>query len=292
MITLPELEQRYAAGIELLKKEGYYQQTVAEIHYLTKYMDSQWLIQLFSDNLFSDIQGVFLIFVREDLKELYQELEKEPKTSLEKYFKLESNNLLVLRKCATSLVYQVKSIVRMPQVRNLTFKSRYLEALSRKLSGEIQKYYKVLVEQYKEYFRKTFSREEGKQTVVSLGCLRVLSQDYDFHFLTVTQRFVDLSSAINFVRDLFAMQLESRVTDQLAPFFRHQDKMNRLIDYFINDLKRSFIQSLNKQFRQGREYIWIRTALEEFIHSERFGRLLRKVIYQTMSILQKNYTSV
>ena len=292
MKTLQELEKQYTDGVNLLKQEGYYQEIVEEIHLLVKYLDSQWLTQLLSENLFTDIQGVFLIFVREDLKEIYAELKYQEEEFLVTLFKRDSVNLRILRKCSTSLTYQVKSIIRMPAVRDLAFKSRYLENISRKLSGEIQRYYQSLEQNYKEYFRKTFSRDSGQQNMISLGCLKVLERDFQEHFLLVTQKFPQLAQAISFVKDVFAMELESRVRRQLSVFFSHQEKLDKLIDYFIDDLKRSLIQNLHRQIKQGRDYTWIRKGLENFIQSERFGTLLRKVIYQTFSIMQKNHATV
>ena len=94
--------------------------------------------------------------------------------------------------------------------------------------------------------------------------------------------------AINFVKDLFKTEIESKIVNQLAPIFDQQDKFHKLIDYFINDLKRNFIYALIKHQKNGKSYEWIREGMEAFIEGERFGALLQKVIYQTLSIMQHN----
>jgi hypothetical protein len=285
---LKDLEEKYRPGVELLREKGYYEQTISEIYYLIKYLDNSWFVHLLSENLFSDIQGVFSLFIREDLGDICHDLGQTGDIPLDDLLSRKYVNLEILLKCATSLNYQVKSIMKSPEVRNLKFKSRFLEIISRKLNGEIQSYFKILLENYKKYFRKKFTFDLKEKNIVSLRCLRDLSSDFDLTFLTTVNQFQALSDAIHFVRDLFLKELEHRVSEQLQLVLNHQHKFDKLINYFINDLKRSFIQSLIQQFRKGKNFEWIKAGLEDYINSERFARLMKKVIYQTFSIMHSN----
>jgi hypothetical protein len=252
---------------------------------LIKYLDANWFVRLLSENLFSDIQGVFSLFIREDLKDIYHDLEIAGDLPMNDLLNRNYINLEILLKCATSLNYQVKSIMKTPDVRNLKFKSRFLEIISRKLNGEIQAYFKILQENYKKYFRKKFAFDFKEKNIVSLQCLRILVSDYDMNFMSAVHHFQAISAAIHFVKDLFMKELENKVSQQIQPIVNHHHKFKKLISYFINDLKRSFIQSLIQQFRKGKKFNWIKSGLEEYIQSERFARLLKKVIYQSFSII-------
>lgn len=283
-----KLEEKYREGINLLKGMGYYQPLVSEIECLVKYLDDQLFIHLLSFNLFSDIQGVFSTFVRTDLSKIYAEMLKYPDIPEKQIYKQKFTNLEILHKCVTNITYQVKSLVRLPQMRNLTFKSRYLKAMSRKLSGEIQMEYKKFADNYKKYFRKRFSGRKSQNELVSLNCLRELVDDYNTHFGKSLEDFQDLSQALNYMREFFVLTLENRIRNNISPIFNDQDKFPRIIDYFINDLKRTFIQILFQQYKNGKSFVWIKKASLEFIQSERFGILLKKVIIQTLSIMLKN----
>ena len=283
-----KLEENYREGINLLKGMGYYQPLVSEIECLVKYLDDQLFIHLLSFNLFSDIQGVFSTFVRTDLSKIYAEMLKYPDIPEKQIYKQKFTNLEILHKCVTNITYQVKSLVRLPQMRNLTFKSRYLKAMSRKLSGEIQMEYKKFADNYKKYFRKRFSGRKSQNELVSLNCLRELVDDYNTHFGKSLKDFQDLSQALNYMREFFILTLENRIRNNILPIFNDQDKFPRIIDYFINDLKRTFIQILFQQYKNEKSFVWIKKASLEFIQSERFGILLKKVIIQTLSIMLKN----
>lgn len=283
-----KLEEKYREGINLLKGMGYYQPLVSEIECLVKYLDDQLFIHLLSFNLFSDIQGVFSTFVRTDLSKIYAEMLKYPDIPEKQIYKQKFTNLEILHKCVTNITYQVKSLVRLPQMRNLTFKSRYLKAMSRKLSGEIQMEYKKFADNYKKYFRKRFSGRKSQNELVSLNCLRELVDDYNTHFGKSLEDFQDLSQALNYMREFFVLTLENRIRNNISPIFNDQDKFPRIIDYFINDLKRTFIQILFQQYKNEKSFVWIKKASLEFIQSERFGILLKKVIIQTLSIMLKN----
>jgi hypothetical protein len=283
-----KLEEKYRDGINLLKGMGYYEPLVSEVECLVKYLDDQLFIHLLSFNLFSDIQGVFSTFVRTDLSKVYAEMLKYPDTPQNQFFKQKFTNLEILHKCVTNITYQVKSLVRLPQMRNLTFKSRYLKAMSRKLSGEIQMDYKNLANNYKKYFRKRFSGKKSHNEVVSLNCLKEIVDDYNIHFGRVLKDFQDLSQALNYMREFFILTLEIRIRNNISPVFNNKDKFPRIIDYFINDLKRTFLQILFQQYKNGKSFVWIQKASLEFIQSERFGILLKKVIVQTFSLMLKN----
>mgnify|MGYP005835231209 CR=1 FL=1 len=288
---LQELENKYRSGVELLREKEYYDQILSEVYYQIKYLDSNWFIHLLSENLFSDIQGVFSLFIREDLKDIYEELRTVKNFSINTFANRKYVNLEILLKCSTNLNYQVKSIMKSPEVRNLKFKSRFLEIISRKLNGEIQLYFKKLSENYKKYFRKKFTFDFNEKSLVSLQCLHQLVIDYDENFLSIINQYQALSSAIHFVNDLFTKELENKVSQKIQPIINHQDKFNRLIHYFINDLKRSFIQSLFQQVKKERSFDWIKSGLELYIHSERFSRLLKKVIFQTFSIISSTHAT-
>ncbi|UCF65303.1 MAG: hypothetical protein JSW33_05600 [bacterium] len=280
-----DLEEKYREGIALLKERGYYQQLISEIECLVKYLDDQLFIHLLSYNIFSDIQGVFSSFVRTDLIYVYEALLKDPELKTDQFYEQKFTNLEILHKCVTNKTYQVKSLVRLPQMRNLTFKSRYLKTMSRKLSGEIQTEYKKLVENYKKYFRKRFSQRTTNNEVVSLICLRELVDDYNTHFTKTIEEFQSLSEAINFIREFFIVTLENRIRENISPIFNNQNKFPRIIDYFIHDLKRNFIQILFLQHGRGKSFNWIQKVSLEFIESERFAILLKRVIFQTFSIM-------
>jgi len=283
-----KLDEKYREGIDLLKGMGYYQPLISEIECLVKYLDDQLFIHLLSYNLFSDIQGVFSTFVRTDLSKVYAEMLKYPDIPQKQIYKQKFTNLEILHKCVTNITYQVKSLVRLPQMRNLTFKSRYLKAMSRKLSGEIQMEYKKFADNYKKYFRNRFSGRKSQNELVSLNCLKELVDDYNIHFGKSLKDFQDLSQALNYMREFFVLTLENRIRNNISPIFNDQDKFPRLIDYFINDLKRTFIQILFQQYKNGKSLVWIQKASLGFIQSERFGILLKKVITQTFYLMLKN----
>jgi len=283
-----KLEEKYQDGIKLLKGMGYYQPLVSEIECLVKYLDDQLFIHLLSYNIFSDIQGVFSTFVRTDLSKVYAEMLKYPDIPANQIYKQNFTNLEILHKCVTNITYQVKSLVRLPQMRNLTFKSRYLKAMSRKFSGEIQMEYKKIADNYKKYFRRRFSERKSNAEVISLNCMRELVEDYNTHFGKPLTEFQELSQALNYIREFFIYSLENRIRNNIFPIFNSQDKFPRIIDYFINDLKRNFIQILFRQHKNGKSFVWIQKVSLEFIQSERFEMLLKKVILHTFSIMLKN----
>jgi len=283
-----KLEEKYRDGIELLKGMGYYQPLITEIECLVKYLDDQLFIHLLSYNIYSDIQGVFSTFVRTDLSKVYTEMLKYPDVPQSQIIAQQFTNLEILHKCVTNITYQVKSLVRLPQMRNLTFKSRYLKAMSRKFSGEIQMEYKKFAENYKKYFRRRFSEKKSNAEVISLNCMREVVDDYNKHFGKSLKEFQELSEAINYIREFFICTLENRIRNNIFPIFNDQDKFPRIIDYFINDLKRDFIQILFQQHKNGKSFVWIQKVSLEFIQSERFGILLKKVILHTFSIMLKN----
>lgn len=282
-----ELVKKYKAGIELLKEQGYYHRILSEIYYLIIYLDHQGIISLLSDNFFSDIQGVFQIFVRDDLQQIFEEMKNNRDKSLEEYLKIPATNLIILQRCTTNLQYQVKSILRMPRIKNRLLKSRYLEFVSRKLNGEIQEYYRLLTENYKTYFRKKFSAGSNPGRAISLECLRQLTKEYDDHFTEAAQRFIHLSMALKFVRDLFQKEMEIKIRKHIGTIFNDQQRLNKLIEYFISDLKRTIIQMTIQQSKNGKSFEWIEAGLQEFLRGERFQQLLKKVINQTFSLMQE-----
>jgi hypothetical protein len=287
-----ELVKKYRPGIELLKEQGYYHRILSEIYYLIIYLDHQGIISLLSDNFFSDIQGVFQIFVRDDLQQIFQEMKNNRHKSLEEFLKIPATNLIILQRCTTNLPYQVKSILRMSRIKDRPLKSRYLEFVSRKLNGEIQEYYRQLTENYKTYFRKKFSAGSHPGRTISLECLRQLTGEYDNHFTEAAQRFINLSMALKFVRDLFQKEMEIKIRKHISAVFNDQQRLNKLIEYFINDLKRTIIQMTLQQSKNGKSFEWIEAGLQEFLKGERFETLLKKVINQTFSLMQERRVQI
>ncbi len=287
LFDMRNFEDKYKLGIIYLKEKGYYTHVVDEVYFLMKHIHHQMFIRLLSENLFSDIRGVFETFVRADLKKIYEDIKMNSNKSVNEYLHKKYMNLIVLQKCATSLEYQTRSIARMPEVREFKLKSRLLESISRRLNGEIQEYYRDLEKNYKRFFRLKFSKNPSKHNTVTIKCIENLAKDYNEHFLTVTERFQQLALAINFVKDLFKVGIEQKIVNQLAPIFDQQEKLNKVVDYFINDLKRNFIQIMFLQMNNHKSIEWIQNKLENFIHSERFGKMLRRVIYQTLSLMQE-----
>ena len=282
------IEEKYAAGIELLKQKDYYDSLRSEIEYLVKYLDTSPFIRYLSENLFSDIQGVFATFVREDLSKIYEDFLKYQDISLDNYYESDSINLEILKKCAANLNYQVKSIIRLPQIQELPWQTRHLKAVSRKFYGEVQLNYRELETSYKHYFRKKFSRHTENNGIVSLACLKKEIDDYDRHFMFIIDKFERLSLATRYVREYFIILVEDKIKEEIGPLFNNQDRFNKLISYFLNDLKRTFIHILYRQAKRGKKFLWIQEVSLEFLKSERFGKLLKKVIYQTFSLIKQN----
>jgi hypothetical protein len=288
-MELKELEQKYQAGVKIIRERGYYPRLLDEAHYLIKYIDSHFFLELFSENLFCDIRGVFGSFVRQDLKKVYNDMKNNPTIPIGFYLEQKYMNLVILQKCASNIRYQVKSLIRLRKVKELSFKSRFFTEVSRKMEGEIQENYKLLERNYKVYFRERFSRKPSSEDKISLKCVDETAELYDKQFLQVFNRFLSLSQAINFVREVFSHYLEIEIRNHLATvFYERQDKLERVIDYFINDLKRNFIHTMSRHLRKGRSFEWIRTGFQQFIDSERFEMLLRRVILQTLSIIRRN----
>jgi hypothetical protein len=285
---LKDLEEKYKSGIDLLKQKDYYDSLISEIEYLVKYIDSAPFTRYFSDNLFSDIQGVFGTFIKVDLKKIYEDFLKYPEISLDNYYDKESMNLEILRKCATNLNYQVKSIIRLPKIQKLPFQSRYIKATCRKFYGEIQLNYRELESNYKKYFRKKFTLHRENNDAVTMACMKQEIEDYDTYFGNLTIRFEDLLMALRYVREYFNLCLEEKIIAEIGPIFNNQDRYNKLISYFINDLKRTFIQIMYRQVKKGKKFLWIQNVSLEFLQSERFSTLLKKVIFHTFSIIRKN----
>ena len=288
-MELKDLEKKHQAGVKIIRERGYYPRLLDEAHYLIKYIDSQFFLELFSENLFCDIRGVFGSFVRLDLKKVYEDMKNNPTVPIGFYLEQKYMNLVILQKCASNLRYQVKSLIRMRRIKELSFKSRFFTEISRKMEGEIQENYKLLERNYKVYFRERFSMRRNTEHKISIQCFDETAKLYDLHFLKILNQFMSLSQAINLVKDVFNYYLEIEIRNHLATvFYERQDRLERIIDYFINDLKRNFIHTMSLHLRQGRSFEWIKTGLQQFIDSERFEVLLRRVILQTLSIIRRH----
>jgi hypothetical protein len=182
----------------------------------------------------------------------------------------------------------VKSILRLPKIQKLPFQSRYLKATSRKFYGEVQQNYRDLESNYKKYFRKKFTSRGEHNDAISLACIKQEIEDYHIYFENVIAGYQALLTAVRFVREYFNRVIEEKIIDEIGPIFNDQDRYNKLISYFINDLKRTFIQILYRQVKRGRKFLWIKNVSLDFLQSDRFEKLLKKVIFQTFSIIQRN----
>jgi len=287
---LKEIETRYANGIELLRKSGYYDRLIEEVHLLVKYFDNNYFFQLLTENLFDDFRGVFHSFVNRDLKLVFRELEDNPTQSLENFLNREYTSLSILKSCTMNVNYQVSGLMRLEQTRKLQFKSTFLQFISRKLNGEIQALYKELSHNYKKYFRKQFIFSDNSGSHVSLVCMEKLDKEFQAHFLTVMQKFYHLYEALNFVHDLFIFELRKTIYTRISSiFYENQEKMSKLLNYFIEDLKQNFIRMLDKNMRKGKDYPWIQNTFTIFLESERFQKMLSRVISQSINVMYDRY---
>ena len=287
-MELSELEQKHRLGVKIIRGRGYYDRLISETQLLIKYIDNQFFLQLFSENLFDDLRGVFASFVRQDLRGIYKEIESRPDVPITVYLEREYMNLTILQKCTTNLRYQVKSLVRMKKVKSLEFKSSFLQAVSRKLHGEVQDLYYVLSTNYKQYFRMQFTRLHQNEDRVSLKCIDNLHENFDSYFISIMNRFYQLSDAILFVKELLLFEIEVEIRNRIAAlFFDRQEKMERIIEYFVNDLKRNFIKTMERHKRSGRDFAWIERGFNQFINSTRFEALSRRIINQTLSMIRE-----
>ncbi len=287
-MEIQELERKHQSGVQLLKERGYFERILPEIRLLIKYVDNQFFLDLFSQNLLDDMRGVFRSFVRQDLYHVFREMQEYPTFSLTELLERDYPNLMVLKKCTTNLRYQVKSLVRMPQVLDLEFKSSFLQAVSRKLNGEIQELYRLLSENYKQYFRLQFSMPRKHESKVSMRCIQNLEKNFSEYFLNIMDRFYQLADAIQFVRELFKLEMENEIRNRIAMiYFERQERLEQVIDYFINEVKRNFIRTLDRHLRSGREYDWVARGLQKFIYSPRFEKMLQRLIFQTLAALRR-----
>lgn len=292
-MELDELEKKYRAGVSLLKERDYYSRLIDEIQLSIKYIDNQFFLEIFSENLVSDLRGIFSSFVRQDLRKIAQEMDGNSGISMNDFINREYMNLTILKKCTTNLRYQVKSLVRMPEVKELEFKSSFFQAVSRKLNGEIQEIYRILSQNYKHYFREQFSGPAKEEDKISIACIESLSQNFNEHFIRVVNRFYQLYDAIKFTRALFRLELEAEIRNRIATiFFERQDRMEKVLDYFVNDLKTNFIRTMDRHRRSGRNLEWIQSGFESFLSNPRFVDLSRKVISQTLAVIRKEKQSV
>lgn len=280
-MNLEELQKKHPTGVQLLKERDLYNQIVSEVQFLIKYIDDQFFRDLFTENLFNDMRGVFGSFVRQDLKRVYFEMQHQSDLPLERFYEREYMHLSILQKCTTNLRYQVKSLIRMPQIKELEFKSTFLKQTSKKLNGEIQDLYKSLSQNYKKYFRLQFSIPNLNDNKISLICINQLNEKYDAHFISVVKKFYQIFHAISFVKELFHAELENEIKNRIASiYFERQDKIEKIIEYFITDFKKNFIRTIDRNLRSNHDYAWIQNGFEKFIESDRFAKLLKRIIHK------------
>ncbi len=290
-MTIGELKKKYARGIRFLQEEGYYTRVIDEIALLVKYFDSNYFYHLLTENIFDDIKGTFRSFINKELPLVYRELEKNPAQPLENFFNRNYNSLDILKSCTLNIRYQVSGLMRFDQTRNLPFKSTYLQGVHRKLNGKIQEYYRELSEHYKLYFRDQFVNTPITSSRISIQCMETLMKDIDEHFLHHLQKFQALHEAIAFVHDYMILQLRGLIHQRITAIFSNNShRISKLVDYFIDDLKRDFIRMLDRQMRKGKDYKWVRRGLLLFLDSNRFETLLRKVIFQSLIMHQSHHS--
>ncbi len=290
-MDLTTLETKYANGVQLLKQYGYYRRVVEEIHLLVKYFDTNYFLQLLTENIFDDIKGTFRSFVQKELGAVYEALQTDPTLSLTPFLEREFNSLTILLSCSLNVKYQAGGLMRFEQTRRLPFKSTLLQTIHRKLNGEIQEYYKELSDNYKKYFRRQFSAPMNSDSHVSIHCIGDLQKSFEECFLVQMKKFYTLSEAIQFIHEYFIMELRASIQERVSTIFlERQDRMARIMNYFVNDLKRNFIRVLDRQLRRGKSFKWIQKAFLLFLDSPRFEDLMRRVIYQSLSTLQYRST--
>ncbi|GAB4367168.1 MAG: hypothetical protein Kow0042_07580 [Calditrichia bacterium] len=286
-MEIKELLKKHHMGVELIRQRGYLDRLLSEVHLLVRYIDTKYFMRLFSDNFVDDVRGVFIAFVRQDLREIYEEMKRSPDVPLNVYLERDYMNLVILQKCATNLRYQVKSVLHMKKVRELEFKSSFLQLVSRKLNGEIQELYRILSNNYKQYFRMQFSSPANNENAVSLGCIDKLQQNFDESFLTIMNRFYQLSDAIRFVQKLFKYEIESEIRNRMAHlFYENENKLVRIVDHLIHDLKRNFIRTLDRHLRSGQDIERIEKGFVQYIESVKFESFLRRVIFHAFSLMK------
>ncbi len=284
-LDLATLKRRYADGVKLLQEEGIYPRVVEEIALLVKYFDSNYFYHLLTENILDDIKGTFRSFILKELPPVYEELQSDPTQPLEPFFRREFNSLTILKSCTLNTRYQVSGLMRFSQTRNLLFKSTYLQGVQRKLNGKIQEYYRELSENYKQYFRNQFIHRSITASRISIQCLEDLADEMESHFVVPLRKFLALQQAVAFVHDYLMLQLRGTVHERITYIFQNNGKrVERLVEYFIQDIKCDFIRMVDRQLRKGKPFAWIQRGLLLFLESNRFETLLRKVIYQSLIV--------
>ncbi len=284
-MDLSTLKNRYAAGVNLLQQEGIYPQVIEEVALLVKYFDGNYFYHLLTENILDDIKGTFRSFILKELPAVYEQLRANPTQPLEPFFQREFNSLTILKSCTLNVRYQVSGLMRFSQTRNLLFKSTYLQGIHRKLNGKIQEYYRQLSEHYKQYFRNQFVHRSIHPSRVSIQCLEDLAEELDNHFVMPLRKFEALQQAVAFIHGFLLLQLRGTVQERMTYIFQHNGKrVERLVTYFIQDIKCDFIRMLDRQLRKGKPFSWIQRGLLMFLESNRFESLLRSVIYQSLVV--------
>ena len=286
-MDLSTLKARYASGVQLLQQEGIYPRVVEEITLLVKYFDSNYFYHLLTENILDDIKGTFRSFILKELPQVYTELYTNPAQPLEPFFRREFNSLAILKSCTLNTRYQVSGLMRFSQTRHLLFKSTYLQGIQRRLNGKIQEYYRELSENYKQYFRNQFVHRSITASRISIQCLEDLAEDVESHFVVPLRKFFALQQAIAFVHHFLLLQLRGTIHERITAIFQNNGKrVERLVTYFIEDIKCDFIRMVDRQLRKGKTLPWIQRGLLLFLESNRFENLLRKVIYQSLILHQ------
>lgn len=290
IIELTDLEKKYPNGVRLLKSQNFYNRLLAEANLLVKYFDNNYFFKLLTENLFDDIRGVFRAFVNRDLKLVYEELNQNPTQPLEELLNREYTSISILKSCMMNVKYQVSGMMRLEETRSLHFKSTFLQFIGKKLNGEIQELYRELANNYKQYFRKQFTFSNNSGSHVSLKCIEKLNKDYQSHFIETIFKFYHLSEAIHFVHDVLILELQMGIHQRISSiFYDNQEKMAKLLNYFIDDLKKNFIKTMDRNIRAGKDYAWIQNAFLLFLEGERFENLLRKVIRQSLTVIYTHH---
>ncbi|RMG68715.1 MAG: hypothetical protein D6715_01540 [Calditrichaeota bacterium] len=288
MNSVGQLEAHFSDAVNLLKEYGIYQRLQDEIRYLVKYFDQAYFLDLVTQNLVDDIRGVFYSFCNRELKEIYHQLKADPSRPLGSVMNQKSINIEIFRSCALNVRYQVSGLMRMDATHNLLFKSSFFQFILQKLNMEIQQIYRELTNHYKAYFRKQYLQEIQNNNQISLACIEKKEAQFDRSFLTPVRRLELLHRCIRFVQQLFRLQLKRAIQDQVTVIFQaNQEKIRRALDYFLEDLKKDFIKTMERQMRSGKDYAWIQRGFHLFLSSERFETHLQTIISRALKTIQR-----
>ncbi len=290
--SIAELENAFQDAVNLLKEYGLYQRLQEEIKYLVKYFDQTYFLDLVTQNLVDDIRGVFLSFCNRELKEIYHQLKADPSCPLGTVINQKSINIQIFRSCALNVRYQVSGLMRLESTQHLLFKSSFFQFILQKLNMEIQQIYRDLTNHYKAYFRKQYLQEIQTSNQVSLACIEKKELQLERSFLEPLYRLERLHQCVRFIHQSFRLELRQAIQSQVSMIFQaNQEKIRRALDYFLEDLKKDFIKTMDRQMRAGKDFAWIHRGFCLFLDSERFEEHLQTIISRALKSIRRETTA-